>query len=64
MQVVIGDKRRYRDLRQGTTATYAVPADLIIIPLLLSPQLSFSRPCTISSGFGIHNVGTREAWSN
>lgn len=38
--VVIGDKRRYRDLRQGTTATYAVPADLIIIPLLLLHQLS------------------------
>lgn len=61
--MVIGDKRRYRELRQGTTATRAVPADLMIIPLLHSLQPS-SQTMHTSSGFGIHDVGTWEAWSN
>lgn len=60
---VIGDKRRYRDLRQGTTATYAVPADLIIIPLLLSLQLSFPDHAQVplALGFIMSVLGRRGA---
>lgn len=60
---VIDDQQRYRDLRQGTTATYAVPADLIIIPLLLSFQLSFPDHAKVplALGFIMSALGRRGA---